>query len=70
MSLSSCRHSGLLKGKVVDLSGAARADLERDRRVVEGRAERTGDRLHLSDTVAVKDPLGDTFQQNHVGGVA
>ena len=62
--------AGLLKGQVVDLSRASRADLERYRRVVQRRAQRPGDRLHLSDAVGVEDRLGDALQQDHVGGIA
>ena len=62
--------TGLLKRQIVDLRRAARADLEWYRRVVEGRAQRTGDRLHLRDAVGVEDRLGDALQQDHVGGIA
>ena len=62
--------AGLLIGQVVDLRRTARADLERDRRVIQWRAQRSRDRLHLGDAVGVEDGLGDPLQQDHVGGIA
>ena len=62
--------TGLLNGKVCDLRRASRTDLEGDRRVVQRRAQRSGDGLNLGDAVGVEDGLGDALEQDHVGGVA
>ena len=38
--------------------------------MIQRRAQRPRDRLHLRDAVGVEDGLGDPFQQDHVRGIA
>src|SRR5690349_10509421 len=59
----------LLVAQVLDLTRALRADLKRDRRVVERGAQGAGDGLHLSDARSVEDSLGHPLQQDHVGWI-
>ena len=60
----------LLIAEILYLTGALRADLKRNRRVVERRAQWSRNRLHLGDAGCVEDSLGHPLQQDHVGWIA
>ena len=56
--------------QVFDVADISRTDLKRDRRVHHRNTLGPGETLHLLDTGKVEDRFGDSFDDDHVGGIA